>query len=91
MDRQHTRRSPGAVLRVRRIRPTRDPRPPIDAGVRGPASSPGDETAIALLADILVGERDWTLAEIRQLIALRESAERGRFRVPGLDGGASDR
>jgi hypothetical protein len=30
------------------------------------------DPALALLSDILLDERDWTVAEVRRLIALRE-------------------
>ena len=48
-----------------------------------------DEGALALLSDVLIGESDWTMAEVRRLISMRELAERGRWRAEGPDGGAS--
>ena len=88
MNRQRHRRSFIGVNRTRRIRPPHagsqlsrtDRRPP-----PGPAA---EEAALALLSDILVGERAWTLPEVQRLISMRESAELGRWRVvePDDDG-----
>ncbi len=44
-----------------------------------------DGAALALLSDVLIGDRPWTMAELRGLIWMRELAERGRWRSNGLD------
>jgi hypothetical protein len=83
MNRQRNRRSLVGANRARRLRPLhpasqlahsdrlRPAGPP-------PASPPEDRAALAFLADILVGDRAWTIAEVRRLISLREAAELGR-------------
>jgi hypothetical protein len=53
---------------------------------RPPASPATDEAALLFLSDILIGDRDWTLAEVRRLISLRDAARRGRRRAAGSDG-----
>jgi hypothetical protein len=84
MSGQRNRRSSVNVNRARRIRPMRTASPPTSAS-RTPSSPAADGTALALLFDILVGDSAWTMAEVRRLISMRESAELGRWRVAGLD------
>jgi hypothetical protein len=85
MNRQRNRRSIASVTRTRRSRPMHA------AGQLGrtdrrPAPIPAaDEAALAFLSEILIGEDAWTLAEVQGLISMRESAELGRWRVPGPD------
>lgn len=43
------------------------------------APSPEDAAAIALLAEILVGERTWSLAEVGRLVVLRDLVDRSRL------------
>ncbi len=43
------------------------------------------DPAIALLSDILLDERDWTVAEVRRLIALREMVALRRGSNAGHD------
>ena len=50
-----------------------------------PANPAAEETALAFLSEILVGDRAWTTAEVRRLVAMREAAELGHWRVTGLD------
>jgi hypothetical protein len=45
-----------------------------------------DGDALALLSDVLLGDSEWTLAEVRRLIRMRELAELGRWQADGLDG-----
>ncbi len=53
---------------------------------RRPASIPAaDEAALAFLSEILIGDSSWTLAEVQGLISMRESADRGRWRIAGPD------
>jgi hypothetical protein len=58
--------------------------PGADGRPEGAPSS--EEAALALLADILLGEREWTLAEVRSLIALREATGRSDGSARGPDG-----
>ena len=52
---------------------------------RSPASPAAEEAALAFLSEILVGDHAWTTAEVQRLVAMRESAELGRWRDTGLD------
>jgi hypothetical protein len=73
MNRHPDRRSLAAVARDQRPHPAP---PAVHApGLDGHALAipPAEEAAAAFLADILLGERDWTMAEVRALIALREA------------------
>jgi hypothetical protein len=38
-----------------------------------------------LLAELLIGDSEWTIAEVQRLVAIRDLAELGRWRVTGLD------
>lgn len=85
MNRQRRLQALTGVNRARRIRP-RHAASRLNRIDRGPAASPAaEEAALAFLSEILVGERDWTMAEVQHLIAMRESADLGRWRVAGLD------
>ena len=89
MNRQRSRRSVVGVNRARRTRPAHAASR-LNRISRPRAASPtADEAALAFLSEILIGERDWTMAEVQHLIAMRESADRGRWRVAGLDDEAS--
>jgi hypothetical protein len=78
MNRQRNRRPLVAANLARRLRPLR-PASQLGRPERArPASPAEDGAALAFLADILVGDRDWTIAEVRRLISLREAAELGR-------------
>jgi hypothetical protein len=51
-------------------------------------AGPGDALdggTLALLSDVLIGDSEWTIAEVRRLIRMRELADRGRWRANGLD------
>ena len=85
MNRQRNRRSFVSVTRTRRIRPPRAARRPGRTDRRGPAGPAADEAALALLSEILIGDRAWSMAEVERLISMRESAQRGRWRVAGTD------
>ena len=50
-----------------------------------PTSPVADQVALAFLSEILIGDRVWTMAEVRHLISMREAAEFGRWRVAGPD------
>jgi len=78
MNRQHNRRSLVGANRTRRLRPPRPATRLARTDNLRPASPADDGAALAFLADILVGDRDWTIAEVRRLISLREAAELGR-------------
>lgn len=77
MDKHRSRRSPATVSRVRRLRPAQSAHPHQRDG-RSAAIPATEEATIALLSDVLLGERDWTMAELRSLISLRESVRRDR-------------
>lgn len=85
MNRQRKLQSLTGVNRARRIRPIHAASRPNRIDRPRAASPAADEAALALLSEILVGERDWTMAEVQHLIAMRESADLGRWRVAGLD------
>ena len=78
MNRQHNRRSVVGANRARRLRPPRPASRLARTDPLGPPNPAEDGAALAFLADILVGDRDWTIAEVRRLISLREAAELGR-------------
>jgi hypothetical protein len=90
MKRHRDRRSLERVPRARRT-------PRLATGLvsrpgrvdRRGAGGVADESALALLSDVLIGDSHWTMPEIRRLITMRELAERGRWHVEGQDGGAS--
>jgi hypothetical protein len=85
MNRQRNRRSPGAVYRARRIRPRRDTSSLTRPDRRRPANASSDGAVLALLAEVLIGDSAWSMAEVQRLISMREVAELGRWRVAGLD------
>jgi len=85
MNRQRKLQSLTGANRARRIRPIHAASRPNRIDRPRAASPAADEAALALLSEILVGERDWTMAEVQHLIAMRESADLGRWRVAGLD------
>jgi hypothetical protein len=89
MNRQRNRQSLMRVDRARRIRSMHAARQPSRTDRRPPASPAAEEAALAFLSEILIGDRAWTMAEVRRLISMRESSELGRWRVPGSDDGAS--
>jgi hypothetical protein len=37
-------------------------------------AAPGDSGALTFLSQVLIGDSEWSLAEVRQLVALRERA-----------------
>jgi hypothetical protein len=78
MNRQRNRPSLVGANRARRLRPLRPASQPAPTDPLRPASPDQDGSALAFLADILVGDRAWTIAEVRRLITLREAAELGR-------------
>jgi hypothetical protein len=86
MNRQRNRRSLVTANRARRIRPTHLARQ-VGRVDRDPPLSPADEAAIAFLAEILVGDSAWTVAEVQRVISLRESAGLDRRRVAAPDDG----
>jgi hypothetical protein len=45
---------------------------------RSPAPAPDDDAVVGFLSDVLVGDTTWTLAEVRTLIEIRESADTDR-------------
>ena len=81
MNRQRHRRSFVGVNRTRRIRPMHAASQLNRTDRRPPPGPPAEEAALALLSDILIGERAWTLPEVQRLISMREAAELGRWRV----------
>jgi hypothetical protein len=91
MNRQRNRRLLASVHRARRIRPmpAASQRSPIDH--LPPANRVAEETALAFLSDVLAGDRAWTAAEVRRLVAMREAAELGHWRDTGLDDEATIR
>lgn len=54
--------------------------PPIRSAHRRAPTASADGAILALLSDVLIGERAWTMTEVRRLIAMRELAELGRWR-----------
>ena len=40
---------------------------------------------LSLLAELLLGDNAWTMAEVQRLVAVRDLAEQGRWRATGLD------
>jgi hypothetical protein len=92
MNRQRHRPSSVRVDRARRIRPAHAARHLSRADRRLPAGLAAEEAALAFLTEILVGDRAWTLREVRSLISMRESAELGRWQGAGPENdGASPR
>jgi hypothetical protein len=80
MNRHRPRRSVAIVTRAPRNRPARASSHAVHvdrADRRQPAIAAEDVAALAFLSDILVGEATWSLAEVRRLISIRESAARG--------------
>jgi hypothetical protein len=41
---------------------------------REPVASQGDPGVLTFLSQVLIGDSEWSLAEVRQLVALRERA-----------------
>jgi hypothetical protein len=78
MNRQRNRRSLVGATRARRLRPLRPASQLARTDRLRPGSPAEDGATLAFLADILVGDRNWTLAEVRRLISLREAAELSR-------------
>jgi hypothetical protein len=74
-----------SVNRSRRIRSMHTARQPSRTSRRPPTSPAAEETALAFLSEILIGDRAWTIAEVRRMISMRESAELGRWSVTGSD------
>jgi len=91
MNRQRNRRSPATVNRARRIRPPRAASRLGRTDRRRPAGPAADAAALALLSEILIGDRAWSMAEVERLISMRESAQRGRWRVAGADDNGASR
>lgn len=86
MNEPRDRRSAVGGTRARR---GRRPRAAGRAGSGDPrewAHSIREQAALAFLTEILVGDCDWTLGEVRRLVALREAADRGRWQARGSDG-----
>jgi hypothetical protein len=73
------------VNRVRRIQPARAASQPSRSHRPRAAIPPTDQAALAFLSEILLGDRSWTVAEVRRVVAMREAAELGRWRVAGSD------
>ncbi len=72
--------------RIRRPSPTglRPDRDPSGHGSREGAT-------LALLTDILLGEHEWTLAQVQRLVSLAEQSERGRWGAdPTREGSSGD-
>ena len=88
MNRQPSRRSVVGAKPARRIRPPRAANLPGHPDHLRPAVPEADRAALALLSDILVGEREWTVGEVRRLLSMRDAAELGRWRT-GPDGDAA--
>jgi hypothetical protein len=88
MNRQRNRRSFVSVNRARRTRPMHAASQLSRTDHRRPARPAAEEAALAFLSEILVGDRAWTMAEVRRLISMRESAELGRWRAAETDDGA---
>jgi hypothetical protein len=84
MTRQHDQRSHvnGGAGRPRPILAKSQPGHP---DRQSPARPGAEETALAFLSDVLIGDSTWTMAEVRQLVWLRESAELGRWRCTEPD------
>ncbi len=78
MNRQRTRRPFVGANRAPRIRRMHAASRPARPDLRPRAVRAGEDAAIALLSEILIGDCTWTLAEVRRLIEIRESAEAGR-------------
>jgi hypothetical protein len=92
MNRQRNRRSCVSVNHTRRIQPMHAASQLSRTDRRLPPSSAAEQAALAFLSEILIGDSSWTLAEVQGLISMRESAELGRWRIPGPDDdGASAR
>jgi len=91
MNRQRNRRSPATVNRARRIRPPRAASRLGHPDRPRPAGPAADEAALAFLSEILIGDRAWSMAEVERLISMRESAQRGRWRVAGADDNGASR
>ena len=89
MNRQRNRHSFVSVTRARRIRPPHAASRLGRSDHRRPGGPAADAAALAFLSEILIGDRAWSMAEVERLISLRESAQRGRWRVAGTDEGAS--
>ncbi len=61
------------------------PSPPSRADQRRPRSGCAEGAVLTLLSELLSGDSEWTIAEVQRLIAVRDLAELGRWRVAGLD------
>lgn len=67
------------------MRRRRAPSPTSRADQRQPASGSAEGPVLSLLSELLLGDSEWTTAEVQRLIAVRDLAELGRWRVAGLD------
>ena len=83
---RHTRLV-GRQAGLMRLRAKRAPNRPTTADGRQRPIPQSQAAAIALLSEVLVGDCGWSLAEVQRLIAVRDLAELGRWRVAGLDEG----
>jgi hypothetical protein len=89
MNRQRNRRSFVSVRRARRTGSARAASQLSCIGRRPPASPAEEAAALAFLSEILIGDSAWSMAEVRHLISMRESAGLGRWRAAEPDDGAS--
>jgi len=92
MNRQRNRRSSVSVRRARRSQSIHAASRLSSSTDRRPPASPADEAAaLAFLSEILIGDGAWTMAEVRRLISMRESAGLGRWRAaePDDDGASA--
>ena len=85
MNRQRNPQSFGRGSGAPRIRRMRAPSPPSRPDQRRPAGGSAESAALSLLSELLIGDSEWTIAEVQRLIAVRDLAELGRWRVAGLD------
>jgi hypothetical protein len=85
MNRRSDSRSFRRDSRAPRISPARASSPPKRSDHRRPAVTSAEGAVLSLLSDVLIGDSEWTIAEVQRLIALRDLADLGRWRAAGLD------
>jgi hypothetical protein len=81
---RHTGRV-GRQAGLLRLRGKRTPKRPPSLKERARPIASAQAASMALLSEVLVGDTGWSLAEVQRLIAVRDLADLGRWRVAGLD------
>ncbi len=58
---------------------------PLTDANRLPAGAPAQDPVLSLLSELLIGERAWTMAEVKRLLVVRDLAQLGQWTSSGLD------